>query len=324
MARQDERRERLMQNEQRRPVGTGGAAGYLATGHREDSPNATLGQAALLYAGYGWPVFPCLPRGKKPLGRLAPNGCKSATTDGAMVARWWRQEPHANIGIACGLAFWVLDVDAEDGGHEALEALEQRHGRLPDTVTQWTGSDGSHTLFAPDERVRNSVKKLGAGLDTRASGGYIIAWPSIHPNGQQYRWLDGYAPGERPIAEAPGWLLDLLDPPRPEPEPFDAANARRLEAAAFVRHMGDRYAAKAFEAELERVALAANGERNDALNRAAFSLGQLVADGLLAAGPVAAALGGAATAAGLDRVEIEKTLRSALKAGMASPRGVRP
>ena len=304
-----------MQNEQRRPGGGGAATEGMLTRPPEDSPNTTLGQVALLYAGYGWPVFPCQPRGKKPLGRLAPNGCKSATTDRETVARWWRQEPRANIGLACGVAFWVLDVDAEDGGHEALEALEQRHGRLPDTVTQWTGSDGSHTLFAPDERVRNSVKKLGAGLDTRSAGGYIIAWPSIHPNGNQYRWLDGFAPGERAIAEAPAWLLDLLDPPRPEPAvvaPFVPSSTRAAT----------RYAEKAFEAELERVAFAAPGERNNALNRAAFSLGQLAGAGLLDPGEVAAALAGAALATGLDRREAEKTLASGLRSGMASPRAV--
>ena len=85
-----------------------------------------------------------------------------------------------------------------------------------------------------------------------------------------------------------------------------------------------RYAEVALSRELERVALAASGERNTVLNRAAFALGQLACAGLLDPGAVAAALGGAAMATGLDRREIEKTLASGLKAGMASPRGVRP
>lgn len=302
-----------MPNEQRRPGGGGAVVGF--NGHPEDTAAPTLGQAASLLAGLGWPVFPCLPRGKTTLARLAPNAVHSATADREAVARWWRQEPRANIGLACGVAFFVLDIDADKGGHETLGDLEERHGELPDTVTSWTGSGGMHLLFKPDARVKNWSNRGGPGIDTRSTGGYIVAPPSIHPSGRAYRWLDDFAPGERAIAEAPAWLLDLLDPPRPEPAPFVPPPAGRVAS---------RYAEAAFAAELERVALAGEGERNQTLNRAAFSLAQLVAEGLLTPGDVAAALAGAALATGLDRVEIEKTLRSGLRAGMASPRGVRP
>ncbi len=124
-----------------------------------------------------------------------------------------------------------------------------------------------HLLFKFDPRVKNWSNRGGPGIDTRSAGGYIVAPPSVHPNGHAYRWPDGYAPGEMSIATAPAWLLDLLDPPRPEPVavPFVP---RSTKAAT-------RYAEKAFEAELERVAYAAPGERNNSLNRAAFALGQL-------------------------------------------------
>lgn len=281
--------------------------------------NTTAGgllQAALEYAGFGWPVFPCQPRGKTPIGRLAPNGVKNATTDRETVARWWRQEPRANIGLAAGVGFWALDIDADKGAIEALAELEARHGPLPATVTAITGSGGRHYYFAPSARPLNWANRLGTKLDTRNTGGSVVAPPSLHLSGERYRWIDGHAPGEVPIAEAPGWLLDLLDPPRPEPVavPFVP---RSTKAAA-------RYAEAAFEAELERVAYAAPGERNNNLNRAAYSLGQLAGAGLLDPGEVAAALGGAALATGLDRREIEKTLASGLQAGMASPREVRP
>jgi hypothetical protein len=29
---------------------------------------------------------------------------------------------------------------------------------------------------------------------------YVVAWPSIHPNGEPYQWLPGQAPWETPIA----------------------------------------------------------------------------------------------------------------------------
>lgn len=302
-----------MQTCKRRPGG-GGAAEVLEPDNREYTAPEALSQAALAYSARGWPLFPCQPRRKTTQARLAPKAVHSATADRATVARWWRQEPRANIGLACGPVFWVLDLDPDKGAIEALAELELRHGRLPATVTCATGSGGRHHYFAPDPRPLNWANRLGTKLDTRNAGGYVIAPPSVHPNGRRYQWLEGRALGEVAIAEAPAWLLDLLDPPRPEPAPFVPPPSPA----------SSRYAVAAFEAELERVARAGEGERNSALNRAGYSLGQLAGAGLLDPGAVAAALGGAAMATGLDRREIAKTLTSALRAGMASPREVRP
>lgn len=298
-------------NEQRRPGGGGVAVGLMASQGKYTSANS-LPQAALGYAAREWPVFPCHPRGKQPLAYLAPNGVKAATIDPETVARWWRACPSANVGITCGVAFLVLDVDGGKGGYEALASLMARHGGLPATVAAATGSGGRHLFFQPNPRVKNWANRAGAGLDTRSTGGYIVAPPSIHPNGTCYHWLDGYGPDDLAIAQAPAWLLDVLDPPRPEPVPF---------VPVAPRDMGG-YAGKAFELELQRVAQAAPGERNNALNRAAHALGQLAGAGLLDPHMVAAALAGAALAVGLDREEAAKTLASGLRSGIASPRAV--
>lgn len=66
--------------------------------------------AALDYAARSWPVFPCEPRGKRPLGRLVPHGLKEATTDPAVINGWWAKEPEANIGLRTGVSFDVLDI----------------------------------------------------------------------------------------------------------------------------------------------------------------------------------------------------------------------
>ena len=60
-------------------------------------------------------------------------------------------------------------------------------------------------------------KRMGAGLDTRAAGGLGVLPPSIHPSGNTYRWLPGRDPWSWAVPDAPGWLLELLDPPRPAP-----------------------------------------------------------------------------------------------------------
>lgn len=83
-----------------------------------------------------------------------------------------------------------------------------------------------------------------------------------------------------------------------------------------------RYAAKAFADECRTVAGAANGTRNDTLNIAAFSLGQLVAAGHLAYEDVWNGLRDAALGTGLDEGEVAATLRSGLTKGKEHPRVV--
>ena len=69
-----------------------------------------------------------------------------------------------------------------------------------------TGGGGWHYLFRhPGADVRNSVGRLGAGLDIRGDGGYVIAAPSIHVSGRPYKWTRALA--QSPPAELPTWLL---------------------------------------------------------------------------------------------------------------------
>jgi hypothetical protein len=125
----------------------------------------------------------------------------------------------------------VLDVDADSNGEQSLAGLEQIHGSLPDTVTALTGGGGKHLFFRhPGGEVRNSAGKLGEGLDIRADGGYIVAPPSIHVSGRAYRWQEGHASGEVPLADPPGWLLALL-----------SRRAGPLRAAVPGRSRGSRF-----------------------------------------------------------------------------------
>jgi hypothetical protein len=109
--------------------------------------------------------------------------------------------------------------------------------------------------------------------------------------------------------------LDGLKPPPPERPPLRAVEAVPPgEAGA--------YAAKALQAECALVAGAANGTRNDTLNRAAFNLAQLVAAGHLFEDDLRQVLATAALATGLDAREIQATIDSGFKAGALQPRAV--
>ena len=161
----------------------------------------SLGAAALYYASLGWSVFPLVPREKIPLLSKAKggNGLKDASADLDTVTAWWSRYPDANIGLTTGgpSGLVVVDVDGADG--EAALAL---YGTLPDTVESHTGK-GRHLLFIGSPEIRNSAGKLGPQLDVRAEGGYIVAPPSIHPNGGVYRWANGKHPGKLAPAALP-------------------------------------------------------------------------------------------------------------------------
>lgn len=107
-------------------------------------------------------------------------------------------------------------------------------------------------------------------------------------------------------------LFNKPEPNRPHPaeatvHPLDPARATR-------------YAATALNAECHTVTTAPEGQRNHTLNKAAFSLGQLVAAGHLDHADTWNALATAGRTAGLTDTEIRATLASGLGAGQDHPR----
>jgi hypothetical protein len=160
-------------------------------------------KAALSYARRGIPVFPCEPRGKRP---LTYSGFWDASTDARRIRSWWSRWPSANIGVPTGerSGLLVLDIDPRGGGPESLAALERQSGALPATARARTGSGGVHLFFKYPlrEEVRNSAGLLGPGLDVRGEGGYVVVPPSRTED--SYKWID-----RAPPAEA-AWLLKCL------------------------------------------------------------------------------------------------------------------
>jgi hypothetical protein len=182
--------------------------------------SAALLVAAVTYAEAGVPVFPVAPGEKRPHGRLAPHGFKDATTDIDRVSSWWLEEPSANIGLPTGARFAVLDVDPRNGGEESLAKLFALGCRLSETWAARTQSGGAHYYFLPDERV-SKTQKLAAGLDLKDAGGYVLAPPSIGPQGA-YRWLHGGPGSGVALAPQPDWLVRgriALERPAPAHRP---------------------------------------------------------------------------------------------------------
>lgn len=164
-------------------------------------------QNALNYAEKGLPVFPLGQRQKTPIYK---GGFQQATKDTHQINTWWGCFPNSNIGIATGWmsGVWVLDIDGIEG-EESLRRLEAEYGLLPPTVEVITGKGGRHLYFTmpKDRDIRCSVSRVAKAIDVRANGGYVVAPPSIHPNGRQYEWSVDSGSG---FAHAPDWLIDLV------------------------------------------------------------------------------------------------------------------
>lgn len=137
------------------------------------------------------------------------NGLTDASIEEWQIRGWWESWPDANIGIATGSrsGFVVLDVDSYKGGEDSLGRL----GQLPHTVESLTGGGGRHILFThPGTVVGNSANKIGAGLDVRGDGGYIVAPPSLHKSGKRYEWESSSDPSETPLAPFPDAILAAI------------------------------------------------------------------------------------------------------------------
>jgi len=164
-------------------------------------PSLLLRDAALGYASRGIPVLPlhyplphrsdlqalaggrplgpaagsgcscrdpgCSQVGKHPLGVLVPHGVKDATCNRARVLAWWTQHPQANIGLATGNRFDVLDVDGPEGAH-AIQAFAAEHGLESSGPLVRTGGGGWH--YCEGEQGRCAKRRSRPGLTLGITG----------------------------------------------------------------------------------------------------------------------------------------------------------
>jgi hypothetical protein len=294
---------------------------HMARGRRDFGDPALL-RSALGLASRGWHVFPCATGTKRPA--LSGNWQRHATTDPARIRDWWTYRAY-NIGISCGDSGLVVvdldvpkwrDADSVTGATSLTELCQRARKPFPSkTFTVRTPSGGTHLYFryfrAQAAAIANSASRLGPLIDVRAEGGYVLG-PGSRVGGRAYTRANEALP-----APLPGWISRALTeqpPPQASPVPLPrAANAHAVP-----------YGLAALRAEAIRVATAPEGTRNDTLNRAAFSLGQLVAGGCLPDDAVTTTLADAARESGLPEREAARTIHSGMTAGARRPRAPLP
>jgi hypothetical protein len=164
-------------------------------------------KAALALASRGLAVFPVIEKDKKP---ACPHGVKEATKDAAVITAWWQENPQFNVAVATGSvsSIFVVDVDGPKG-ELALDEFEQQLGKYPATIETTTPRPGRHIWFKLPTgiTIKCSTGKVAEGLDIRGEGGYAIVPPSVHPNGNRYRWSIDCA---KRLADPPQWLVDKI------------------------------------------------------------------------------------------------------------------
>lgn len=203
----------------------------------------TLRESALHYAEQGFAVFPLIPREKKP---ATTNGFKDATTDLKQISFWWDMDPNYNIGIATGKpssGLVVIDIDNGHGGNgsDSLRDWEKQNHNLPDTCTALTGSGGVHLYYRDTEEYRNKAGILDS-VDVRGDGGYIVAPPSVHPNGSIYEWEVDHSPDDMKVTMADATVRKFLNPRKKEPKqesmPVDEVYPEGKRVDSLVRMIG--------------------------------------------------------------------------------------
>lgn len=188
--------------------------------------------AALAYAGLGWPVCPgahptpggaracscdrvgCPDPGAHP---LSPAWQSQATVDMETVGAWWVRAPRANVVLPTGRVFDVFDVPAAVG---PLALARMDRGAVDPGPVAAQGEDRwlffVATRGAPDDEdefwschldcLPEAVAE-SPGLRWHCRDSYVLAPPSSLPYGQGSAWIR--RPDDRPLPD-PLRVLDVL------------------------------------------------------------------------------------------------------------------
>lgn len=137
----------------------------------------TQNEARALYDALGFVTIPLAPRGKRPLRRGWLDGDPK---------QWVGAPARANVGVLTGArsgGLVVLDFDTRDGPETVLGMTPQQLAVVTivvETARGWHVYARAHGVGCTTAR---------AGLDVRGDGGMVVAPPSVHPTGHEYRFV---------------------------------------------------------------------------------------------------------------------------------------
>lgn len=150
--------------------------------------------AADAYWRAGWRgVLPLPARAKKwpPKTYTGAGGIDPSYPD---VMAWTEgTEGVGNIALRLPIDVIGIDVDAYDDkvGAKTLAGAERAHGKLPPTWRTTSRDDGVSGIRLYRVPPGMAWDQIGDGIETiQRAHRYAVVWPSVHPEGRTYRWID--------------------------------------------------------------------------------------------------------------------------------------
>lgn len=165
------------------------------------------------YTDAGWSGVLLLPPGAKHAPPAGYTGAGGAWPTRADIDGWARRQPDGNIALRMPRDVIGIDIDLYRHA-DARTVLEEATGSLPPTWCSTSRVDGSGIRFyrvpCPSAvTVWASAPVPGVEI-IQHHHRYAVVWPSLHPEGRPYLWVDE-ASGE--IAERPPEIDELTELP---------------------------------------------------------------------------------------------------------------
>lgn len=228
------------------------------------------------YWSAGWRGILPLPYGKK---GFPPEGYTGHGGDNPSYAdcQAWSEDGTRNLALRLPDGVAGIDVDHYDGktGGDTLAGLVAKYGALPPTAYSSSRGDGI-------SGIRLYRVPPGTTLPTKLPGiefiqrhhRYVVAWPSVHPSGNIYQWIDertGQTLGEPPrVADLPTLPAAWIDGLATEARSHDKADLDADQAAAILAELPDGDPCPHILASAGRAI--AGGDRHDSYNEAALGV----------------------------------------------------
>lgn len=155
----------------------------------------------------------CKSPGKVPVIKEWTRVFRSEKADKRIVEIFQQHDWDLNVGLLCGAEhnLYVVDIDGDEGAFSL--ACENALGELAETTVVLTGRVGGyHYWYRPRADEPPMAKKINflKKVDFVAGGGFVLAPPSVHKNGNSYRFSDDCDPSVDPV-ELPEWTRDLIE-----------------------------------------------------------------------------------------------------------------
>jgi hypothetical protein len=246
--------------------------------------------AAADYFAAGWSPLPIRGKWPPPKGWTGTEGAVPSFAD--VLA--WADGPEGehNVGLRLPAHVLGIDVDAYGGkrGAETLRDHEERLGQLPATWTSTSRTDGASgiMLFIVPEGLHWPGVLPGGDVDViQARHRYVMAPPSIHPEGRAYHWVNpsgaefvAQIPHVDDLPNLPQAWIDALTGGKTAAD-IERADLGDAQASLWLVEHGQGEPCQHMVRAIDRAEreLETGTSRHDAAMRATARLGRMVAEG---------------------------------------------